>query len=365
MIAGDAGLAIQTLSARIRELLEILWADPEFWELVNFGPPTFSAADIINVGSFAARIKARSDRVSEYLNSLLTSTERELLLKYTGGPDFTLQQFLADKLNQVIQTGPLYEKKQFSGVKLSPGTLDLIARNPVGAALSLLNVCLLKDAYPSDLYQTASPDQIAWTAMTWYGMKFPKFSAKVWKDFGRDAAAHERLVAVLSQQHWRLEPEKAMPSPFMDKLPRIFRQYLRYGTLDLKNLLTTQVFSKEHMGLICDFACNLKADAEWCLQNFGQVAPLAMRRGAGHPVDVHVARRREQMLRMFKQDHEATQWSVAERCTDKTVAFRALREEARKAALLLKLREGISVKRHVDAAGRGQKPPPNSGRGKK
>jgi hypothetical protein len=152
LIAGDAALAKQTLSDRIRELLEILWADLEFWELVNFGPSTFSAADIVDLRSFAAKIKPRSDRVSTHLNSQFSTTDREVLLKHAGsGPDFILQQFLADKLNQIIQTGPLYEKKRFSGVKLSPGTRDMIAQNPVGAALSRLNRCLLKDAYPSDL----------------------------------------------------------------------------------------------------------------------------------------------------------------------------------------------------------------------
>jgi Tat protein translocase TatC len=132
---------------------------------------TFSAIDIIDLQSLARKLKQSpaKDAVSQYLSSRLSPDTHKLLDGYQAGTDSpwegasrflgfyhagtnaALQQALADDLNRVIQSGPVYEAARFKDVKLSPAAKDLLALQPQGAALVRLNQQLLLSAYPREL----------------------------------------------------------------------------------------------------------------------------------------------------------------------------------------------------------------------
>ncbi len=95
---------------------------------------------------------ARDDRVSRYLRTQLSVATLDLLANHRGGPDLPLAQALVSDLNRIIAGGPLYDPKRFAIIDVS-GNLSgeskaLLAENPQGARLRLLNRRLLQDAYP-------------------------------------------------------------------------------------------------------------------------------------------------------------------------------------------------------------------------
>src|SRR5205085_1798395 len=92
-----------------------------------------------------------ADEVSEYIRSQLSPKTEALLGSYKGGSDANLQQTLADDIDRLIYSGPLYEEKRFANVVLSPDTVAMLARKPEGADLARVNRMLLVDAYPDEV----------------------------------------------------------------------------------------------------------------------------------------------------------------------------------------------------------------------
>jgi sec-independent protein translocase protein TatC len=141
-------------------------ADEDLFNLdTNRNSPTFSAADIIRLKSFAVKLKQpdAKDGVSQYLTTQLSPDTRRLLQAYdfgTGsvfkrlvdlsreGNDPALQQALADDLSRVVQGGTIYDAQRFAGVPLDPA---LVAQAVQGPASARLNQRLLLAAYPKDL----------------------------------------------------------------------------------------------------------------------------------------------------------------------------------------------------------------------
>lgn len=62
-------------------------------------------------------------------------------------------------LNAYIQLNSLYNEAAFSGIKLSPETKALLAKNPVGDQRTKLNRLLLADAYPDDVHRDGEDDK--------------------------------------------------------------------------------------------------------------------------------------------------------------------------------------------------------------
>lgn len=136
-------------------------------ELFNLAPngksPYFSAEDIINLKSLAAKLKnpgtrttwwpyrQSKDKLSEFLKDHLSPETQGLLPQYNGGTNSQLQNDLVEDLNRIIQSGPIYDTNRFAGVKLSKETSKLLAQNPQGPELIWLNRMLLLEAYPREI----------------------------------------------------------------------------------------------------------------------------------------------------------------------------------------------------------------------
>ncbi len=129
----------------------------------NRDSPTFSAADIVKLSSFADKLKKPSpnDGVSSYLGTNLSAQTRSLLDVYygrnrflsffRGGDNPQLRTNLAGDLNRVIQSGSFYDPVRFSQVTVPAPAISALAARPQGPDLWRLNEQLLLDAYPSEL----------------------------------------------------------------------------------------------------------------------------------------------------------------------------------------------------------------------
>jgi lipopolysaccharide export system protein LptA len=117
------------------------------------GSPLFTAGDIINLKSLAAKLNqpGTADLVSQYVSGQLSPATRDLLPKYDGSTNSPLKPALVSDFNNLIQSGPIYDAQRFAGVKLPPTTTNMIAQAPQGLDLVWLNRRLLLDAYPQEL----------------------------------------------------------------------------------------------------------------------------------------------------------------------------------------------------------------------
>lgn len=113
----------------------------------------FSVADIKNVSSLVAKLKARSDDPSRYLFDRLSRNATGLL----SAPGPSIQKIVAE-LNRII-TGPpdsLYEDSKACGASPFAAILpseaeNLLRKNPTGPELVLLNRLLLEAAFPQEI----------------------------------------------------------------------------------------------------------------------------------------------------------------------------------------------------------------------
>lgn len=115
------------------------------------GSPKFKPKDFLDLPAFTAKLKqpAATDWVSLYLAAKLSRDTRALLAKNNTGPD--MGKALTKDLNQVIQSGPIYDEKRFAGVNLSEETRGQIKENPDGKDLVRLNRRLLNETYAGEI----------------------------------------------------------------------------------------------------------------------------------------------------------------------------------------------------------------------
>jgi len=91
--------------------------------------------------------------VSDFLNGQLDDTVKADLASYSvsNSNARSVRSALVRNLNKVISAGPIYDEARFQNVQLRPETKELLAKNPQGQQLVLLNKLLIEDAYPDDL----------------------------------------------------------------------------------------------------------------------------------------------------------------------------------------------------------------------
>ena len=132
---------------------------PEVWgngyvstnRILQYGSSAFSSSDIINLESFATKLKDRADDLSKYLGSQLSPDTQKLLSNYDNGLNPKLQQALIDDLNKIIREQSIYEPQRFSNFTLSSESMSLLTENPQGSDLLRLNRMLLSEAYPQEI----------------------------------------------------------------------------------------------------------------------------------------------------------------------------------------------------------------------
>jgi|SRR5882672_1899376 len=116
------------------------------------GPSRFSGGDIRDLRSFTAKLKERSEPVSQYLWDQLSKELREKLQADAEGK--TVEPVLLKELNEILRTRALHEPQRFASVSLSDQTKSMMGVELKGAQLSRLNRLLLEDAFPLEIVKS-------------------------------------------------------------------------------------------------------------------------------------------------------------------------------------------------------------------
>jgi putative peptidoglycan lipid II flippase len=111
-------------------------------------PLGFSAADIKDLRTFADKFKEHSEPAIAFLWEHFSGPTRQAITAFDGSraASKALKPLLAQDLNDIISHGPIYEADRFAGTKLHAETTALMAANPTGEKLALLNQLLVEDA---------------------------------------------------------------------------------------------------------------------------------------------------------------------------------------------------------------------------
>lgn len=124
---------------------------------------TLVPGDFKDLPAFAEKLKQKSDAVSAFLSSRLSSNTVAVLAAYQGAASNPkpLQIALVQDLNRIVKQDPtrvearqlLYDPQRFSGVALTAKTRQLLDDKAAKKEISLaqLNRYLLQDAYPKEL----------------------------------------------------------------------------------------------------------------------------------------------------------------------------------------------------------------------
>jgi O-antigen/teichoic acid export membrane protein len=109
----------------------------------------FSARDIKDFPELTQRLETRSDPISASLWDEIPARTRA---QFTARqyPIAQRQRILAAALDGALK-GPFYQPSLFAQVRLSKQAVKLLAKDPRGKDLKLLNRMLLHDAFPADI----------------------------------------------------------------------------------------------------------------------------------------------------------------------------------------------------------------------
>ena len=117
-------------------------------------PLLFDRDAIKAPGSLAVKLQDPRAAVSASIAMRLSPGTQQLLHEYDGisSPSPDLQKVLLADLNQLLETGSLYDPQSFADIELSEQAQVLLGQNPqTGDALIRLNRLLLAAAYPYEL----------------------------------------------------------------------------------------------------------------------------------------------------------------------------------------------------------------------
>jgi lipopolysaccharide export system protein LptA len=122
---------------------------------IDFVSEPFSATNIVNLQTFALRLKQPGDfdEVGQFVSGQLTPPTKALLGKYSGGTNEAsgLKGVLAAELNRIAKSENVYESNRFDHVVLSKDTIALMNEHPMGVDRVELNRLLLLDAFPGEI----------------------------------------------------------------------------------------------------------------------------------------------------------------------------------------------------------------------
>lgn len=130
----------------------------------RFSAPTLRAADFVNVGALAGKLKQGADAVSVYLRGELSPKTHGLLANFpSAGPaDSALSAALVADLNQMITNGVPFDGALFSQVQLRAETRELLSQPARANLSSRLKRLLLEDAYPDEVSRMLNLQAIGW-----------------------------------------------------------------------------------------------------------------------------------------------------------------------------------------------------------
>ncbi len=145
----------------------------------EYGSPLLTANDIVWPQSLVLKLTqpTDSDLLSRHISAQLSPETRSMLSNYTGRANADLQQAVADDLNRIMASGPLFETQRFSGITLSADTVSLLAQKPEGGDQVRLNRKLLLDAYPQEISIEHGHPQLARGLAVLFGLFVAKLVA--------------------------------------------------------------------------------------------------------------------------------------------------------------------------------------------
>jgi len=153
--------------------------EPTWAPVIEKGPATFSAADIKDLPALAETLQGHKDDVSRFVWGRFSDATRQEVSAYTPSADNAdvLQRALVNELNQIVQSGSIYEPQRFAAVRLSGETRKLLEHEQLEpASVPRLNRLLLEDAYPQEIRGVAGKvARQAWYFngnYPWLGMLF-------------------------------------------------------------------------------------------------------------------------------------------------------------------------------------------------
>ena len=113
----------------------------------------FQINDFKDLSGFIVKLENAQDPLSRYLKDQFSEETLFLLDEYSreGTPSEALQTALETELNEILQSGSLYDEKRFENIELSEDVLKLIEDNPQGQDMIELNRLLLEEAYPQEI----------------------------------------------------------------------------------------------------------------------------------------------------------------------------------------------------------------------
>ena len=151
--AGDVTSVIPTLQ----------WSTNQYyWTTAASVPLTFVSADIINMPSLVAKLKADppAREVDKWLKGTLPSDTLAALTAYdqSTATDAALRPLLIRDFNALIHGPSIYDEARFKDVSLRSETKAFIGKDPAGNDLIRFNRMLLEDAYPSEFKHSVEND---------------------------------------------------------------------------------------------------------------------------------------------------------------------------------------------------------------
>ena len=124
------------------------------WMPTLLGSSTFSAAEVVDLGSLAGKLKQPSRPFDAWLSTQLSPATKETLVKWPGqgsNKDSLQEALLKDLNTSVIASHMIFEPGRFAGISLRDETKQLMEQNPRRSDLERLNRLLLEDVYPAEL----------------------------------------------------------------------------------------------------------------------------------------------------------------------------------------------------------------------
>jgi dipeptide/tripeptide permease len=100
--------------------------------------------------ALAGRLRAHADPVSQFLWNRFPPPAQQVLADTNASPE-ALHTVLVEQLNPILRDKDLYAEARFKPESLSVETRSLLARNPEGNRLVLLNRLLLSEAYSAEM----------------------------------------------------------------------------------------------------------------------------------------------------------------------------------------------------------------------
>ncbi len=141
-----------------------------FWPAAVQAPKAsvIAPTDLNNLPALTQQLAHPTNAISTFVTSQLSDSTRQTLTANGAG----LSTALAGDLDRLINGPGIYDTNRFVDINLSVTTKALIAKEPTGNGLVLLNRALLEDAFPQEIIKNLMPYWFFLAAYFLLGLSF-------------------------------------------------------------------------------------------------------------------------------------------------------------------------------------------------